>query len=614
MTRNSKTVGLALALLGAISGQAISEQLPDNFTLGRYVPDSCWVYTHGVYSPERAGIDAQWARVLAAVDTDTLINGFKGLMGQLCSGVAQEEFERQWAATTGLISQVSWNDLIAREFAFAAQMSPLPSHLLLCQGAPGTGPKNLAALAAILEHGASLSDTLCVDKATIGDIQVWTMDLPGAPFSLEIFGRGDVVGLCTCRPVTKKVLGLMLGKPGAGSVVDSPRFQRALASLAPPEDMVSFIDCRAMFADMRALFEGVMGNVPPGSKSPPEKEILLNVFKRFDVFDYVLTVRQTDGAQERSDTIAVVRPECKDAPFARVFTNRQPLEDPLRFVPADATSFSASVAIDWGALYALALDIIGNDIPNGQEILAKWQGVQESLGFDVQADLFDWLSGETIAVSFPSDGVSPFGAGDSVLLIRVKDAALARQKVDAAIARLDVDVSQRYTNIPLNKIPAPDIRAEGFHRLMHPILMSYQIQPVVGLHDKWLVLGSSAAAINKVLDTEDGKLPRITTSERFMREGALPTGNISSVSFSDLSNMGQDLSNLFYGIGMASALVPNEPDMHVLKMILTLPQALAPAISEIDFYSSSAMAATFDGLTWRIESIINYQDSVLPPK
>ena len=610
MGRRPTLLTIAVLLAPALSGVARGDGLPDSFTLGRYIPKSCWLYIHEVDNPERAAIDAQWKRVFSAVDTGAVVAAFKDLLAGPVSEADQAALDEEWATCQRLCSDVKWSDLGGREFAFGIQLSPLPAHLFLCRGTDGTGPHNLAALAAILEHIASLKDNMSVGRRNVGDIQRWTMDIPGAPFVVELFGRDDLIGLCTNSTIADDAIALMNGKSAGGSILDAPRFQQALATITPPEDAVSFLDMRGMFADLEAFGKVVMAQAARGGgEQPPEHGIIFKILDRLNIFDYILTTQQTDGRRELVDSVIALDPQRADSLFAKVFTDRKPVDQPLHLIPADATGFSVSSLVNWDRLYALILDVVRQEVPDGENLLAEWEAIQQRIGFDVQRDVLDWLSGETISIAFAGGG--PFGAGEAVLMIRVKDPKLAAEKVTAGIARLDQDVFRKYANVPLTMLPADQVKADGFHMLVNPMFMALQLQPVIGVHEEWLMVGTSAGSINKVLDTAAGKSESIAACERFKAEGIIPAEGAMSVSFSDLSDLGQNLSTMCYSIGVFGGMIPDQPETRVIKTLLSTAQAVAPALQKIDFYSSSAMSATFDGLTWRVKGVTTYKASAL---
>ena len=597
--------GLAQPLRGA--------SLPENFTLGRYVPDTCWMLIHVADNPERAYIDEQWERVFEALRHSGIQDEIKGLIKDLLDEPDRPAFEEQWSRALQLGSAVSWSDLFGREFVYAQQMSPLPTYLFLTHGTAETGQKNLPALAALLEHLASLSDSLCVQQETIAGVRVWSIALPGAPISIELFGRGDVIGLSTSRLVTSKVASLMGGCCGEGSIIDQPRFQQAIAALPRAEDGIFFFNIKALIRDLGALGDVLLAQAPQDPDALVVKQVLAKILNRVDVFDYSLTVQETEGLRELAHSITALQAEKKDAPLARVFANRKPFENPQRFIPAEATSFSVSSTIDWGALYALALEVIAEDVPQGAAKLEQWKGIQASVGLDLQRDFFDWFGGEMVSFSLPAKSPNPFGSADGVLMLGVKDARLAAEKVNAGIDKLAGLLKEHAGQVLLIQ-EAPDISAPGFRVVTHPAIAMW-LRPVVGVHGRWLIIGSSAEAVNAYLATSTGRAPCILENERFKTEGLVPTSPVSALSFSDMTNLGQELATGFSLMNMmmvgliqhAEFEKPNAPETRPLRRMISILGRLTPALAEIDFYSSSATTCTFDGLTWRMERVLNYR-------
>jgi len=614
MCSRPMTLVAGLVLLAAPASLAQERVLPEQFTLGRYIPEACWFYVHGVHNPDRAVIDLQWDRVVAAIDVAGLEAEVRRMIASALPDARQEDFERQWQAVAGVASQVNWSSLGTRECAVSMRIAPLPTHLLLLRGDPGSGPANLEALASLLHELAALNNKLSVEKKIAGKVRLWSLHIPGVPFSIQLFGRGDVVGVCTGETLTAETIALLDGRRSGPTILDSKRLQKALRTLPPPEDVVQFIDFRALFVDLNAMLEEALQQTHPDGEPPREGPAIFSVIQRLNVLDYVAMVQETDGLRELTHTVQIMRPDRLDAAFARVFRKAVETDDPLRYVPIDATAFTASAGLDWDELYAFVLGIIETDIPHqGPALLARWQAFQEQVGFDLQRDFLDWFHGETIRVSLPGRGAQPLGS--YVWMLRVKDPERAWQKVRAAMAALDERVFRRYLNVPLDAIPATEVRSENFVTLVHPILVSFMLQPVVGVHGNWLVIGTSAGAVNKCLDTAAGKAPNITESPRYRREGITsPRGRLWSTSFSDLSTLGQDLSNALFFAGVVGGMIPDEPETRTVKGILALLRSLAPALAEIDFYSSASTATTFDGTTWRVEAVTTYKESILPEK
>ncbi|HUU84246.1 MAG TPA: hypothetical protein VM243_12150 [Phycisphaerae bacterium] len=586
-------------------------EIPKTFTLGRYVPDTCWLYVHEVDNPERAYIDGQWARVFDALAHSGIDQDVKNLIGDLFPPEDRAAFDEQWGRIVELVQAVSWSDLARYEFAHAQQLAPLPAYLFLFRGTAGSGEKNAAAMREILVHLASLDESLEVSAMPCcAGFTRSCLIIPGVPFCIDLFQSEDMIGISTSPLLTKSVLSLATGGRKVKSILDTERFRQALTAVPDPEDKFTYLDFKALAADLRILFESGFAKAEHKPEAEPVKGTLVNIVQRADVFDYLLEVQQTDGLQERTYSVAALQPDRREMPFAKVFANRKPLADPYRFVPAEATEFSVSCGIDLDALYALILDVIRENAADGEAALTTWAELQDKYEFHLQEDLFDWLSGETVSVTLPASMPTPIKNTDSVGMFRVKDSALAARKLDAGIARLQ-GIVREYGNMELIVTPAL-VKAPGFRTLTYPPLIMLA-QPVVGVYQEWLVLGTSAEAINVCLDTAAGDRPNILKSERFRREGILRTEPASSASFTDLSNMQQQLSQAFHMAGVVGGIVSqimreqDEEGAKAVRNIMSMIQRLAPVVLQIDFYSSQAGYCTFDGRAWRMEKLTTYK-------
>ncbi len=58
-------LGALVALLAG--GTSLGDELPQAFTLGKYVPDDACLYFHSVHNPQRDFIAKHWERVFAAI-------------------------------------------------------------------------------------------------------------------------------------------------------------------------------------------------------------------------------------------------------------------------------------------------------------------------------------------------------------------------------------------------------------------------------------------------------------------------------------------------------------------------------------------------------------------
>jgi len=617
-----------LLVLGSLVTAAWAAELPANFTLARHIPADCWMVVNGVDNPERAWVEAQWARVFKSFEDSGIVEEVKKLILSKLGEEDRAQAEQTTATVTGLFQAVRWADLVRHEVAFAERMVVqtlpaegggdvvLPEYLLLARGVAETAEANANGLAALLGWLTGLGGVPVSQSELLG-ARVWTVDIPQAGYSLHLFHRQDVIGFVTGRRALEQVVGSLAGKPAGPSVVASPRFQQALGLVPPPEDGIMFFDFDAFMKSMRGIME--VATKQGGQEAEDVIRLLTKVFDLVDILDYIVASDETDGQRTLTHSVARIKEDKRHSPLAQVFLERKPFEKFDRYLPQEATGFSLNAFLDVPRLYHLILNFVEKDLPDGAANVAQWQALLASTGFDPQADLFSWWGGEMVSVTLPPSVATPMSTSDSVFMIRVTDPALALQKVNAAIDKLNAFLAQR--NQQLMIMPAK-VDAEGFRSVTHPMVMMWGLRLVIGVHEEWLMIGSSEPAVNKCLAVAAGKAPSITQNERFRAEGLVPKTPVLALSFSDLSHLGQELAMALQMVGfvgnlMMAAVPEDEPDAAevkaVMQAVFTILLKLGPVLQQIDFYSSSASMNALDGLNLRTEAVTTYKPASPPP-
>ena len=608
---------ILIVVLALIPGFAFAGPAAQPFTLGKYVPQTCWMYSHVVYSPERAHVEARWMEVIEEVKKAGIDVEIKRLISRELSVEDRAAFDEAWATTVKLIHGVNWSDLAAKEFVFAERFGGItPDLIFLCRSTPSSVEANVGGLRAILDALASLGESFSVTPETIQETPVWSLGSPGFPFGVYVFSRDDVVGLVCGRTAAEEVLTLMAGGSGSTAIVDSPRYQDAIKRVPAAESSLAFFDMKGFISGLRVLMDTVFAQhqapgTQPSSDVAPEQGVVARLLTQFDLFEYIVSSSRSEGLAEITTTSVRLRAEAMDRPICKMLTDRKPFEKFDRYIPESASGFSVSQAINFDQFYRAVLEFIEKDIPGGPDALEKWTQVQHDIDFDVEADLLSWLSGESVSVNLPPAIKGPFASADFVLFVRVKDDQLASAKVNAGIDRLAAFLSEREQ--PLMLSSAPEVNAEGFRSITHPLIAMQGLKFIVGVTDGHLVVSNSAVAINTCLDVAAGKVPSIAQNARFKEEGLMARGPICSASFSDLSNLGQELSAAFFMVGMLGSFIPDEPETRPMKAIIAILGRLSPAIAKIDFLSSSASVCTFDGQGWMTEQVLNYKPEPPPP-
>lgn len=619
-------LGLMFMTLPASAGS-----VPEQFTLGRYVPGNVWLYMHEVHNPERAFIDKEYAEVFEAFHKSGIINDVKSLvMSNIPSEEDKAKANEALSTAVKLLESVEWGRMTEKEFVYAHRMqAPMPEYVFLFRGAEGSGEKNFKGLRDIVHsivgfateamkqnmpqgEGAPPMPVLEFKQIDGNDNQ-WTLAFPiPMPYSLDLVRDGDVIGIILGASISGEVRGLMSGKGAVPSIVDNARFREALSQVPSPENGMEFFDVKMMFENINGIVQMALSQGGPGEEIEKIRAVIGKVRGMIDFVDYVLVTHETEGVRDIGTSVCRIQAEKKDSPICKALTDRKAFDAFDKYIPADATGFSMGTGINFGLLYTTIINFIEKDVPEGAAAIAEYRAKLAEVGFDPEKDIFSWLSGEYVVIELPSSGpASPMGmgGGEFALMLRVSDAAKAKERlntfVEKAKANLPPEAQQQ---VAINA--ATGVSAEGFHevKIMQLAMMMPGLVPVFGVAGDWLCVASSAAAVNKCLATASGDAPSIKTNERFQKEGLTPTGPVTSVNFTDLSNMGQELGMVFGMMGMMSMAVPPGPEGKPARDMLTILTKLGPVMAKLDFFSSEASMTTFDGTTWKTKSVITYKD------
>jgi len=624
-------VRLGIACLFLVPAVPVrGQQLPPEFTLGRYVPQDAWMVVHGVHNPDRAFIDQYWSQVWNAAMSIRIDRDLLMLLLHDASAEDQAKMLSQLDKAHDRLRRVSWNELVAKETMFAetpARGGLGYDYIFLARGAEGSGTKNFKAILDIVKEAVPIAeDTLKIGISmhhrTTAELDVLALGVTKGSdeqphFGLFLVRRGDIIGAVVGGRSFDNVRRLLNRKGEAKSLLDNPRFVKAVAEVPPPSVTLTYFDFRAFMSDIRHMCDVITVSVKKGgTRTRIERgpDIVRHLMGELNVIDYTVSSVSMDGLHEIAHTVVRIQPERRSAPLARAVLDRKSFARFDQFVPEDATSYSNKGMVDFGLVYRFALDTIAKQVPDGAAWVKQLNETLAQIGFDPQADLFDWLGGEMVTVALPSKAPSATGSGEFVWFIRTKDPDLAWRKVNGLIDLANTQLQARGQALLVQ--PA-DVGQKRFRRVVHPMVAMF-LQPVIGVYKDWLVIGSSDQAVRRCLAVSSGTAPSIAANERFRAEGLLPDGPVMASSFCDSRRMGDKLAQSMAMGGMVAAMLSGQlkgdapPEaLQLLAHCMTFGLKLSPVLRELDFYSSHASRTYFDGDT-RIETVD--QVTYLPPR
>lgn len=617
-----RVVGLMAACMAA-STMAWASGVED-FSLLKAVPaDACWA----IASRDHAGkefINKQVARVMEAVEKakfDQIVK--RGIRLQMeKEGHSVEDFDAHWQKIADLIGGVEWSTLGQREYASGIKLGPPTApfeFISLMKPAADKLKGDFDGLVAIFKSVSEFSGgALALTSEGAGDAAIHKLTLTGAPtpfpivVTLALQKEVILVGFGSSMP--EQALALLKGEKGS-SIATSPRFKEAVSKVAAPTDMVMFLDNAKMMGQIRLLVDEIMKMIPDAEPGNPEaaqmaavKKLPGKVFDLVDMCDMVAATATTQGMKTTTEACTIFREDAKNRALYQIMYGGKSLADPLKFVPKNAGNFSVSSGWDLAPLYPTITKFVKENIPDGAAGITQFEEMAKAQNIDVEKDILGWIGGGMVNFSIP--GPTSYAPGDFAFLLQVKDEKKANEMIDRLLAAVEPMMGARGGAVTDAEVEG----APGFKAISIPQMQLVGIgKIVIGVHGGWLMVTSGPKIVASVVAVSGGKEANVSTNERFSKEGLKAEKNTRSISFSDMSKFGDELSQMLSMANMIQMAIPpeaqKEPMVAVMLSVLT---KLPPIVRKIDFLQSSASVSTFDGKMELSRSVMNYREPPAP--
>ena len=616
---NVLAVAAALAaVLPAAWGKGV-----DDFKLIQAIPADAFL---AVSSRDHAGkefINKQYARVWAAVEEAHFDRDIKKMLKsawQQDQPAASEPtgFDQWWQQVEDLWTGVEWGSLCQREFAMGMKLGfPLPEFVVLMMPPAEKVQDSFAGLSGILKTLTELDpNAVKLTTEEDGETVVHRAAFVGTePFQLglTLARHGNVIVIGFGPTMVEQTLALLGGK-GGEALAATARFKDAFKQLPPPADELSFVDLAKLFGQLREMMSGFMGMaegaMPPEGEPGYEqaqqwKALPTKILDMLDLWEYAAGVVTTEGMLATTDGITVLRDDAKSRPMYDVLYGNKPLKDPLKYVPENAGEFLVTSGIDLPALYKLVIKTLREDVPDGGDVVADIESLKQpdEGGWDIENEIIGWIGGGFSMFTVP--GKTPYSPSEFVLMLSVRDEDKARALLD----RLLGIVAPMLANQQGSVVDAEIEGAEGFKSVVLPMLaMMGMSKPTVGVKDGWLFFGSSPEMIRTTLAVAAGKAPNFSSNPRFEKEGIPPEGNVTSLSFTDQTKLGEQLGQALQMVPMIGMMAPEVARNPVAQGIINMVGKAGRVVRKLDFFQSRASRATFDGKVQMFKQISTYRE------
>jgi len=620
--RNILAVALALTVvLPAAQAKGI-----EDFTLTKAIPADAFLAVHARDHEGKEFVNKQLARVWEEVRKVRFDRDIKRLFKairqeELPPGAELEGFEEQWQQMYDLWTAVDWASLGEREFAMGMKLSfPTTEFVLLFMPPEDQLKDSFEGLGGVLKTLVGLSpETFQLTTQQDGETIIHNVAIVGAPFpvGLTLARHGEVILIGFGPTISEQTLALLRGE-GGEPLAASARFKEAFRKLPDPTDEIFFCDVARLMAQLRMMLNGAMAMVEASAPAEGEegyedflkwKALPDKILNELDVFEYIAEVTTTDGMKSTTDSITALRDDAQSRALYKVVAGNKPLADPLKYVPGNAGEFSVCSGIDLPALYQAVMKIIREDVPAGEGVIAGLETMKAESGWDIEKDIIGWIGGGLTTFSVP--GPTPYSPSDFVLMLSVRDEAKAREIID----RLAALATPMLVNQNGSIVDAEIEGAEGFKTVVHPMLAMLPIgKPTIGVKDGWLFIGSSPDMIVTTTEVAAGKLANFSKNERFLKEGIPPEGSVTSLSFTDLTKLGEELGNVLQMVPIIGMMAPDLMKDPKMQSLLSMVGKAGRVVRKLDFFQSSASRTTFDGKMFVTKSVITYREPPVPTK
>ncbi|GJM27060.1 MAG: hypothetical protein DHS20C16_34750 [Phycisphaerae bacterium] len=602
--------GTIACLLNLLAGPVLADPKPKD-SLAQYVPEDVWLYSYSWRTPDRDRIFAHWDEVMGALKTCGIDQEIRRAIYTTIPDEKKPTFDQKWDEVTTAFGAVEWIDLVCDDIVFAERLkSVVPDLIVIARPKPDTLQENVKALAGIFDLFNSYVTGKPVPAKIHGRLRIWSIESNQRDIGLHFLHLDDKIALVFGQSALADVRSLMLGEKKIASFQNNAKFKRAAKEVPAGGFSITFLDVDAVFkwvSKLPALILGKHDHAPPVETIAG---VITAITKQVDFIDYIVMSQEIRGDKQIQHTVARIKSDCCEKPCAKAASQQKPISNFARYIPVEAKSYVVSSMIDLRMIYDTILDIVKTQIPDGDQICEKWAQAQRDIQFNVRGDLLDWVSGEFVVTAFPPAKPNPFAKEEAVALFRIRDAELARVKIPKLIER-GVTFFKN-SGQDLSVTPATSLPVDGFQNVTIPTMVMFVGTPCLGIWDDWFVLGTSEQAVALVMKTAAGDHPSIKKNERFIQEGLYTEEPIVGATFTNLTNIGQELSAAFFGFGFAAGMMPNEPELAPAKAILGSFVRLGPVVNKIDFLSSSSTLTTFKDNVWHSKSVTTYKSKVDP--
>jgi hypothetical protein len=557
------------------------------------VPADAYLAVYAQHNPERDYQQAYAKQIWQAIQDERLPQRIVGLVLDQLPSKEQETVTSVSDELQTIFEPVDWSAVAdSRQFAYGQVMEVPQTHHLALVRLPSADvaasfERALKKMGEMVERRSDGAVEAAVDEDD--EFRLYTLTfskIKEFPFQPAFARINDVLVLSTSEKVARQAVKSLVN--GGTSKFDDPRLKAALAKLPKPEDALVFYDGRQQFQQLRQIGQFIhekSKGKPEATRWARQMELIID---QMAILDYEVTVEYTDGYKNIKTSLGQLVPDAKEKLLYRVCASGKPFEDWQRWVPADATAYSLSTGANLHILYEWLIQYVHDNIPEAQPKLDKLDEVQTEWGVHLDRDILQAFSGECVSVTIPVSSPTSFGGHANVVALRCEKPERIRELLHQGVESLSKNPFAQAQQVKLT----PSDELKGFDRFSAGILTAFGVRPVIGFHDGWMIVASSAPAAQRVLQTLSGEAPSIESTEQFERFGMVIEGPVYAISYTDLAASTRQVAQVIrqlgvavpMAVGTAAAAAKVDPEkLKPLQQALALLPSIANVVEKFDF-------------------------------
>jgi hypothetical protein len=482
----------------------------------------------------------------------------------------------------------------ADEFVMAEVMQAPANHVLVAVRLKPEAAANCErGLVQSMQLASRWADgKLVVDTSRMNGATITTLALPPvSPFQPAVARLGDIVIVSTNVGLLRTSVEL-LQDTSAKSKFDDPRLVEALTHIPKPDDSLVFLDGRKLFQNLRGIGDFIRGQAGTDKDALRVTRLLDRIIDEVSIIDYQVTVEYTQPGRNRKTTFGKLADGYESKLLGKALMQGKPLENWPSWVPADATAFSLHSQVNLHEIYDGVTKLVRDVFPESQQAFDKFDAVQQQIGVNLDRDILQSFSGESVSVTLPvtKDGSSRH---ESVTALKCSNPDKIRELIGRGVEALN-----RLPAVQMQQLKLEDCSdLPGFQKLSAAFLQMFSVQPVIGFHDGWMIIGTSQQAVDKLLAVRAGTAASFGSTQAFAvfeKIGLAPNAPAYSVSYKDVGAQVRQAADMLNQVGatlpmflsMAAAGAKPEELKPAQEAISLLP-SISKVIRKFDFFGHS---------------------------